>query len=50
MPASRVVSSSRSNPRLGFEGLDMKWVVEPGEFILRVSNSSVGGLQGTLEV
>jgi len=28
----------------------MKWVVEPGEFRVRVSNSSVGGVTGTFEV
>ena len=28
----------------------MKWVVEPGEFRVRVSNSSEGGSVGTFEV
>ncbi len=35
---------------LGFYDREMKWVVEPGEFRVRVSNSSVGGLTGTFEV
>ena len=35
---------------LGFYDRDMKWVVEPGEFTVRVSNSSVGGLTGRFEV
>jgi beta-glucosidase len=35
---------------LGFYNRDMKWVVEPGEFTIRVSNSSVGGLTTRLEV
>jgi hypothetical protein len=28
----------------------MQWTVEPGEFRIRVSNSSVGGLEGTFRV
>lgn len=35
---------------LGFYDRNMKWVVEPGEFRIRVSNSSLGGLTGTFEV
>jgi len=35
---------------LGFYDREMKWVVEPGEFRVRVSNSSVGGLTGSFEV
>ena len=35
---------------LGFYGRDMTWVVEPGEFRVRVSNSSVGGLEATFSV
>lgn len=35
---------------LGFLNQSLKWVVEPGEFRVRVSNSSVGGLLGTFEV
>ena len=35
---------------LGFYDREMKWVVEPGEFRVRVSNSSIGGLTGTFEV
>jgi beta-glucosidase len=34
---------------IGFHDRDMKWVVEPGEFRMRVSNSSIGGLTGTFE-
>jgi beta-glucosidase len=35
---------------LGFFDRRMQWVVEPGEFSVRVSNSSVGGLTGRFEV
>jgi beta-glucosidase len=35
---------------LGFYDRRMQWVVEPGEFSVRVSNSSVGGLTGRFEV
>ena len=35
---------------LGFFDREMKWTVEPGEFRIRVSNSSVGGLTGRLDV
>jgi beta-glucosidase len=35
---------------LGFLNQSLKWVVEPGEFRIRVSNSSEGGLVGTFEV
>ena len=35
---------------LGFFNQQMKWVVEPGQFRVRVSNSSVGGVTGTFEV
>ena len=35
---------------LGFLNQSLKWVVEPGEFRVRVSNSSEGGLLGTFEV
>jgi hypothetical protein len=35
---------------LGFFDRQMKWTVEPGEFRVRLSNSSVGGLLGTFRV
>ncbi|HXH05111.1 MAG TPA: beta-glucosidase BglX [Vicinamibacterales bacterium] len=35
---------------LGFYDRQMRWVVEPGEFRVRVSTSSVGGLEATFEV
>lgn len=35
---------------LGFLDQSLKWVVEPGEFRVRVSNSSEGGLLATFEV
>jgi beta-glucosidase len=35
---------------LGFYNRDLKWVVEPGEFRIRTSISSVGGLSARLEV
>jgi hypothetical protein len=28
----------------------MKWIVEPGDFIVRVGNSSTGGLAARFEV
>jgi len=36
--------------QLGFFDREMKWVVEPGTFRVRVGTSSKGGLEGTLEV
>lgn len=47
---SRRVELTLGPKELGFYGLDMQWVVEPGEFTVRISNSSAGGLQGTFEV
>lgn len=35
---------------LGFFDRQMKWMIEPGEFRVRVSNSSLGGLEGTFRV
>jgi beta-glucosidase len=35
---------------LGFYNRDLKWMVEPGAFTVRVSNSSVGGVTVPLEV
>ena len=35
---------------LGFYNREMRWVVEPGHFEIRVSNSSVGGQVARLEV
>jgi beta-glucosidase len=35
---------------LGLYDQRMRWVVEPGEFRIRVSNSSEGGLTGSFEV
>ena len=35
---------------LGFFDAQMKWIVEPGQFRVRVSNSSEGGLTTTFEV
>jgi len=36
--------------QLGFLDREMKWVVEPGMFRVRVATSSEGGLEGALEV
>jgi len=36
--------------QLGFFDREMKWVVEPGTFRVRVGTSSEGGLEGALEV
>ena len=35
---------------LGFYNRDLKWIVEPGAFTVRVSNSSAGGVTVPLEV
>ncbi len=35
---------------LGFYNRDLKWIVEPGAFSVRVSNSSAGGVTVPLEV
>lgn len=44
------VQFTLTSEHLGFYNREMTWVVEPGQFRIRVSNSSVGGLTGTLEV
>jgi beta-glucosidase len=36
--------------QLGFHGLAMKYIVEPGDFIVWVGPNAVGGLEGTFEV
>ena len=48
--AHRRVDFTLGSTELGFFDQHMKWIVEPGEFRIRVSNSSEGGLTGTLEV
>ena len=35
---------------LGFYNRDLKWVVEPGRFTVRVGTSSVGGLEASFDV
>jgi beta-glucosidase len=35
---------------LGFFDSQMRWIVEPGEFQVRLSNSSEGGLTASFEV
>ena len=47
---TRTITFRVGPPDLGFYDREMKWVVEPGEFRVRVSNSSIGGLTGTFEV
>jgi beta-glucosidase len=47
---SRRVEFRLGPAELGFYGRDLKWVVEPGRFEVRLSDSSVGGLVGTFEV
>jgi len=47
---TRRVTFTLGPSELGLYDRDMKWVVEPGEFRVRVSNSSVGGVTGTFEV
>lgn len=46
----REVQFSLTQEHLGFYNREMKWIVEPGEFRIRVSNSSTGGLTGRFEV
>ena len=46
----RRVAFVLTNEHLGFFDRSMKWVVEPGLFQIRVSNSSEGGLTGTFHV
>jgi beta-glucosidase len=46
----RTVQFSLTQEHLGFYNRDMKWIVEPGEFTVRVSNSSTGGLTDRFEV
>jgi beta-glucosidase len=46
----RQVEFSLTQEHLGFYNREMKWIVEPGEFRVRVSNSSTGGLTGRFEV
>ena len=47
---ARRVTFTLGPSELGLYDGDMKWVVEPGEFRVRVSNSSVGGVTGRFEV
>lgn len=47
---TRTVTFRVGQQDLGFYDRQMKWVVEPGEFRVRVSNSSTGGLTGTFDV
>jgi beta-glucosidase len=46
----RAVEFVLTSKELGFLNQSLKWVVEPGEFRVRVSNSSEGGVLGTFEV
>ncbi len=46
----RQVTFTLGSAELGLYDRQMKWIVEPGEFRVRVSNSSVGGLTGGFEV
>jgi beta-glucosidase len=47
---SRRVEFRLGPAELGLYDRNMRWVVEPGRFEVRVGNSSVGGLNGSLEV
>jgi beta-glucosidase len=47
---TRHVAFKLGPQELGLYDRTMRWVVEPGEFRVRVSNSSVGGLTGSFEV
>jgi beta-glucosidase len=47
---TRRVAFTLGPQEIGFYNRNMKWVVEPGEFRVRISNSSAGGLTGTFQV
>lgn len=47
---SRTLQFTLASAQLGFYDRDMKWVVEPGLFRVRVGTSSEGGLEGSFEV
>ena len=47
---SETVRFTLTREHLGFYDAEMKWTVEPGEFRIRVSNSSEGGLTARLDV
>ena len=47
---TRRVAFTLGPQELGLYDRQMTWVVEPGEFRVRASNSSVGGLTGTFQV
>jgi beta-glucosidase len=47
---SRKVTFTLDPSELGLYDENMKWVVEPGEIRVRVSNSSVGGMTASFEV
>jgi beta-glucosidase len=44
------VSFTLRSAQLGFYDREMKWVVEPGLFRVRVGTSSEGGLERSFEV
>jgi beta-glucosidase len=46
----RTVTFALTPDSFGFYNRELQWVVEPGEFTIRASNSSVGGLTARLEV
>jgi beta-glucosidase len=46
----RTLQFSLASEQLGFFDREMRWVVEPGAFRVRVAASSVGGLEGSFEV
>jgi beta-glucosidase len=46
----RTLRFSLASEQLGFLDREMKWVVEPGLFRVRVAASSEGGLEGSFEV
>jgi beta-glucosidase len=46
----RRVEFTLTGDELGFYGRDMRWIVEPGEFRVRIATSSVGGLESSFRV
>jgi beta-glucosidase len=46
----RSIEFTLTSDALGFYNRDMRWIVEPGEFRVRVGTSSVGGLEASFEI
>ena len=47
---TRTLRFTLTRAQLGFYDREMRWVVEPGLFRVRLGTSSEGGLEGSFEV